>query len=72
MNSTESNSLFSELSAEESAAVSGASHHCENRHSSRYRYHYPRRNHYEEEYSRRHNYSHYRGTIAHSVVVRYR
>ncbi|HLO49305.1 MAG TPA: hypothetical protein VK211_12885 [Kamptonema sp.] len=72
MEQTENQALFSELTTEESETVNGASHR-RRRHGydSDYIYYYPRRSHYQEEYSRRHNYRHYRGTIAVSAVVRF-
>lgn len=71
MEQTENQALFSELTTEEAETVNGASHRRRYGYDSGYIYYYPRRSHYQEEYSRRHNYRHYGGTITFSAVVRY-
>ena len=72
MEQTNNQMLFSELTDEEALSVNGASYRRRRYgNNSGYVYQYPRRRHYQEEYSRRHNYRHSGGTITFSAVVRY-
>lgn len=71
MESTQNETLFSEISAEESAAVNGGYRHCGGDYDRRYVSYYRNYDGYNGGYSRRH-YSHRsRSSIGFGIVVRY-
>ena len=70
MQSTQNESMFSEISAEESATVNGGNYRCDSHYGRRNVYYSPSRYYGEESY-RHHAYGHRRSSNGFGIVVRY-